>query len=123
MTQKPRVLIIDDDAANRELIDVLFCRENIIPLFAEDGTTGLKKAAEEIPDLILLDIFMPKEDGFDVLFRLKQNQNLRRIPIVIFTILEQEESRKKAMEMGAADYVTKPFDIKKTLDIVKKYLP
>lgn len=106
------VLVIDDDDANRLVLEILLRRENIRAISAPDGKTGLELARSRQPDLILLDVFMPEEDGFEILEQLKQDTATAKIPVVIFTILELDQSRKKAMTMGACDYITKPFDMK-----------
>jgi DNA-binding response OmpR family regulator len=106
------VLVIDDDDANRKVLEILLRRENIRAILAQDGKTGLELARSEQPDLIILDVFMPEEDGFEILEQLKQEILTTKIPVIIFTILEREQSRKKAMNMGACDYITKPFDMK-----------
>lgn len=106
------ILVIDDDEANRQVLEILLRRENIRAIPAPDGKSGLELARSRQPDLILLDVFMPEEDGFEILEQLKQEPATAKIPVVIFTILEQEQSRKKAVAMGACDYITKPFDMK-----------
>lgn len=123
-TQKSRtILVIDDDSANRLVLQMVLKRSGYTPVLAEDGSTGLSKARETRPDLILLDFFMPGEDGFDVLARLKDEDGLRDIPVIIFTILVREESERKALEMGAAAYVTKPFDVDEVVACIRRILP
>ncbi|OQX26005.1 MAG: hypothetical protein BWK80_12695 [Desulfobacteraceae bacterium IS3] len=111
------ILVIDDDEVNRQVLEILLRRESIRAIPAQDGKTGLELARSQQPDLILLDVFMPEEDGFEILEQLKQETLTTKIPVIIFTVLEREQSRKKAMNMGACDYITKPFDMK---DIVLK---
>jgi CheY-like chemotaxis protein len=89
---------------------------------AEDGQDGLRQAKEVQPDLILLDFFMPGEDGFEVLTQLKADAALKDIPVVIFTVLVREESERKALELGAAAYVTKPFDIDEVITCIQRIL-
>lgn len=119
----PKILVIDDDSANRLVLQMVLKRSGYTPVLAEDGGSGLSRAQEVLPDLILLDFFMPGEDGFDVLARLKSDPALKDIPVVIFTILVREESERKALEMGAAAYVTKPFDVEDVVTCIRRILP
>lgn len=116
------VLVIDDDDVNRQVLEILLRRENIRAMLAQDGKTGLELACSEPPDLILLDVFMPEEDGFEILAQLKQEPATAKIPVVIFTILEREQSRKKALNMGACDYITKPFDMKEIVIRIREII-
>jgi CheY-like chemotaxis protein len=117
------ILVIDDDFANRQVLQLVLKRNGYAAVLAEDGGEGLRKAKETLPDLILLDFFMPGEDGFEVLAQLKADPALRNIPVVIFTVLVREESERKALEMGAAAYVTKPFDIDEVITCIRRILP
>jgi CheY-like chemotaxis protein len=117
------ILVIDDDFANRQVLQLVLKRNGYAAVLAEDGGEGLRKAKETQPDLILLDFFMPGEDGFEVLAQLKADPALRNIPVVIFTVLVREESERKALEMGAAAYVTKPFDIDEVITCIRRILP
>jgi len=120
--KKPVVLVIDDDDANRQILERLLRKKSIESLMAEDGKSGLALAREKHPDLVLLDIFMPGEDGFNILAQFMEDSSLKEIPVIIFTLLEREESRKKALEMGARDYITKPFDMRDAVERIMKYL-
>jgi len=120
--KKPAVLVIDDNDANRQILERLLRKKSIESLMAEDGKSGLALAREKHPDLVLLDIFMPGEDGFNILAQFMEDSALKEIPVIIFTLLEREESRKKALEMGARDYITKPFDMRDAVERIMKYL-
>lgn len=103
------VLIVDDNSVNR------FCLRGLLgssyQIFeAVDGVDGVEKAIEIRPDLILLDILMPRLDGFDVATILKQNASTRHIPIIFISAVIDPESRDKAFHLGAADFITKPFN-------------
>ncbi|SLM32463.1 hypothetical protein MTBBW1_730016 [Desulfamplus magnetovallimortis] len=119
---QPTVLIIDDDEVNRIVLEKLFHRENIISSLAKNGREGMIMAKKIMPDIILLDIFMPDENGFKILANLKNDPDLEKIPVCIFSILEDEEKIKKAHQMGACAYITKPFDMKETVTRVKQIL-
>lgn len=120
--KQPVILVIDDDDVNRQVITIILKREGLTPVLAEDGKSGLDLARTASPDLILLDIFMPDEDGFEVLRNLKQEPDIKEIPVIIFTILERDKSRKKALELGACDYITKPFDMKEIVVHIRNFL-
>ena len=121
--RSPKILVIDDDFANRRVLRLVLTRNGYAALLAGDGYEGLRMAKEARPDLILLDFFMPGEDGFEVLAQLKADPELRGIPVVIFTVLVREESQRQALEMGAAAYVTKPFDIGEVITCIRRILP
>lgn len=116
------VLVIDDDEVNRKVLEMLFKKENIRAVLAEDGKMGLIMAKEYMPDIILLDIFMPGEDGFEVLRQLKNDPKLSTIPVCIFSILEDQKRINKAYDMGACGYITKPFDMNETVVRVKEII-
>lgn len=118
----PVVLVVDDDEANRKLLALLLRREGIVPLTAETGDRGLALVRERRPDLILLDVFLPGEDGFDILGRIKDDPGLADVPVVMFTVLGREKSRRRAMDMGACAYVTKPFDMIRTVALIRDIL-
>ena len=117
------ILVIDDDFANRRVLQLLLKRNGYVAVLAGDGCAGLRLARETQPDLVLLDFFMPGEDGFEVLAQLKADPALRDIPVVIFTVLVREESERQALELGAAAYVTKPFDIDEVITCIRRILP
>lgn len=117
--KSPIILVIDDDFANRKVLEMVLKRSGYSPILAEDGEDGLRQAKEAVPDLILLDLFMPGEDGFEVLTQFKQDLMLRKVPVVIFTVLVREESEQKALELGAAAYVTKPFDVDEVVTCIR----
>ncbi len=121
--RSPKILVIDDNAANRRVLQIVLERHGYTAALAEDGQDGLRRAKEVQPDLILLDFFMPGEDGFEVLTQLKADAALKDIPVVIFTVLVREESERKALELGAAAYVTKPFDIDEVITCIQRILP
>ena len=121
-TGGPVVLVIDDDAANRQLLTVLLRREGIAAICTETGAEGLARARTQLPDLILLDVFLPGEDGFELLAEIKADPDLDRVPVVMFTILGQENGRQRALELGACAYVVKPFDMNLTVTLIRRLL-
>jgi diguanylate cyclase (GGDEF)-like protein len=103
-----RILVIDDEKTNLLILHRILSPEYVI-FTAKSGSEGLKRAASERPDLILLDIIMPDISGFDVLKALKGDPDLKDIPIIIITGLDNEEDEEKGLLMGAVDYILKPF--------------
>jgi CheY-like chemotaxis protein len=108
MSQTPRtILLIEDDRFLRKAAEVRLRRSGYIVTTAGDGEEALARLQTESPDLILLDLIMPKLQGFEVLRRLKANEATRKIPVVVLTNLSQAADRARAMEEGAAGYYVK----------------
>jgi phosphoserine phosphatase RsbU/P len=103
------VFIVDDNKVNRKLLALILKKEGYALLEAEDGEEALEIAFREIPDLILLDIMMPKKDGYEVCVTLKGDRRTAHIPIIFLSAKSQTEDKIKGLDLGAADYVTKPF--------------
>jgi DNA-binding response OmpR family regulator len=103
-----RILVVDDEKHN---IDVL--NEILSPLYdvmiAKDGATAIKMARELLPDLILLDVVMPEASGFNVIATLKETDATKNIPVIFVTSLDDHKYEEKGLELGAVDYITKPF--------------
>src|SRR3989442_1126945 len=109
--QTPRILIVDDEA---DLVCVLrfgLEAEGFEVIEAGDGEEGLRRARDERPSLILLDLMLPKLDGYKVCRALKFDERYRSIPILILSARSGEEDRRLAMDMGADAFVTKPYDM------------
>jgi putative two-component system response regulator len=103
------ILVVDDNAHNVELLTAMMQTEGYEVVAAADGLKALAQVAASPPDLILLDIMMPKLDGYEVCRRLKQEASTRLIPIVLLTALAAEEARIRGIEAGADDLIAKPF--------------
>ncbi|MCK9607479.1 MAG: response regulator [Methylomonas sp.] len=104
------VLVIDDDPFNLKLFDALLKAKGYDTLTCERGKDALWLASERRPDIILLDIMMPEMDGFEVARRLKSSRETANIPLIMITSLEDNQSRLKALEMGAEEFLNKPID-------------
>ena len=103
------ILIIDDEVTNISVLNELL-QPHYNVLFAKDGKTGIKIASSTSrPDLILLDIIMPDMDGYQVIKLLKSDEYTSKIPVIFITAKGQEEDEAKGFELGAVDYITKPF--------------
>ena len=117
MEQGKTVLIVEDE---KNIVDILgfnLQREGYTTLEAYDGEDGLKKAQEEKPDLILLDVMLPKMNGFDVCRALRESHN--HVPVVILTAREEETDKVLGLEIGADDYITKPFSMRELVARVR----
>lgn len=107
---KSSVLIVDDNKINRQVLSQYLEQLGLDITTAEDGLEALKKLSEQSYDLILLDIIMPKMDGYEVLKFLKQGDLYHHIPVIVISALDDIESLVKAIELGAEDYLAKPFN-------------
>jgi len=107
---KPKILVVDDEMLNVELLDGMLSRDYTV-LKAYDGNEALLEVERSLPDLILLDIMMPGMNGYDVCKKIKTNEKVMHIPIVIVTALKEKADRIKALEAGADDFLSKPVDI------------
>ena len=123
--KKTKVLIIEDDAYIMEMYKIKFEFSDFEVISANDGAMGLKILEKKKPDIILLDIIMPKKDGFSVLKEIKSNPALEKIPVILLTNLGQRENIEKGLELGAASYIIKahftPSEVvKKVREVLEK---
>ncbi len=102
-----KILIIEDESALQKTLGEILSQQGYEVLSALNGEVGLKLAQSKKPDLILLDLILPKIHGFDVLKKIKDNPETREIPVIVLTNLESIEDIKKAMELGATTYLVK----------------
>ena len=108
-TQVLKVLIIEDEAQIREIIQDILDLEGFETLTADNGEVGVRLAQQCNPNLVFCDLVMPKLGGLDVLAALADDPMTDSIPVVMLTALSEEISGQKAIDMGARDYLTKPF--------------
>jgi DNA-binding response OmpR family regulator len=121
-TSLAKVLVVDDEADIVSTVQyrLEFCEFEVVT--ATNGKEGLEKAANEKPDIILLDISMPVMNGHEMLERLKNSPELKDIPVIMFTAFSDAKDVAKAVELGVADYVTKPFDFTDLVGKITKVL-
>lgn len=113
-----KILMVEDEKALQQMLGELFVSEGFEVAQAYDGEAGLNMARKENPNLILLDLRLPKKDGFEVLRELKADEKTKDIPVIVFTNLETAEDIDKALEAGATTYIVKAnYGLE---DIVKK---
>ncbi|MBF0531378.1 MAG: response regulator [Deltaproteobacteria bacterium] len=107
---KPTILVVDDEQDLRDLVQFNLERGGYAVLTSQDGLEALKLAKEKKPDLILLDLMLPGMDGKEVCRSLKQDESIRSIPVIMLTAKAEEIDRIIGFELGADDYITKPFN-------------
>jgi len=107
MEESKIILLVDDDLTLREMYEERLKAEGFNIIQATNGEEALQKAKETKPNIILLDIMMPKINGFDVLRELKSDAELQSIPVIILTALIQDVDRVQGKKLGAADYIVK----------------
>lgn len=122
MNAKQKVLIVDDEKDIVKLLEYNLKKEGFAAVSAFDGAQALEKAESEHPDLILLDVMLPEVDGLEVCKQLKKDPATRSIPVIMLTARSQETDKVIGLELGADDYVTKPFGVRELLARVKALL-
>ena len=117
-----KILIVDDEADIIEILQFVLETEGFQCFTAYDGETGLNLAREIHPDLIILDVMMPKINGYKISRLLKYDNKYKDIPILMITARSQEEDKIIGEETGADEYITKPFNVDYVVEKVKNYL-
>ncbi|SKB11995.1 Response Regulator Receiver Signal Transduction Histidine Kinase [Planktothrix sp. PCC 11201] len=116
------ILIIDDNGTNLKVLSQTLTSAGFQLAVATNGEEALEQVLEELPELILLDVKMPKIDGFETCIRLKANPKTKDIPIIFMTALSETIDKVKGLSLGAVDYITKPFDEQDVLARVRVHL-
>ncbi len=122
MNPKPTLLIVDDEERNIRLLKALLAPQNYNLREAINGEEALLRIAEELPDMVLLDVMMPKINGFEVCRCLKQDEKTKTIPVILVTALSEKQHRVQALEAGADDFISKPVDQTELVVRVKSLL-
>jgi DNA-binding response OmpR family regulator len=118
----PKVLIVEDETEIRDLLAHYLRKEGYSPILAPDGETAILKARKEKPDLVLLDILLPKADGLEVLRAIRSDDSIGRTPVVMLTAKGDETDRIVGLELGADDYIPKPFSPREVVARIKAIL-
>ncbi|MGI9586035.1 MAG: response regulator transcription factor [Acidimicrobiia bacterium] len=113
------VLVVDDEPMVREVVSAYLDREGFVTIEAEDGASALEAVESESPDLIVLDVMLPKLDGYSVLAELRKSTD---VPVILLTARTEEVDRVLGLELGADDYVVKPFSPRELLARVRSVL-
>jgi len=117
-----KVLIVEDNEDNRELVVKVLRNKGYEIVQAADGEEALEKAVAERPDLILLDISLPKLDGYEVAKRLKSMEEFQEIPIIAFTAHAMKGDREKVIVAGFEGYISKPINVRELPDQVRSFI-
>ena len=117
------ILIVEDDPKSLKLTRDLLQVSGYETIEATDGKQGVELAKAKKPDLILMDLMMPKMDGYTACSKIKADQATKVIPVIMLTAVGHEFNKKFAMEMGADGYITKPFTREELLDAISRFLP
>ncbi len=113
---KVTVLVIDDDPVILELLRVNFEIEGFDVICATDGEEGLRRAHDERPDVVISDIMMPRRDGLQLLSELKGDPQTEDLPVILLSAKAQKTEVQQGLDLGADDYITKPFDPLELID-------
>lgn len=122
MASKKTILVVDDEQDLLDLIEYNLKKESFDVLKAEDGLEGIEVAREHNPDLVLLDIMMPKMDGLEVVERMREDPKLKHIPIIFLTARGDEKTEVEGLDKGGDDYITKPISTTKLISRIKAVL-
>ncbi len=117
-----RILVIEDESNIQELIKYNLEKNGYKVVLSDNGTSGLNEALANVPDLILLDLMLPGLDGLEVCKRLRADKRTRRVPIFMLTARSEELDKVLGLELGADDYITKPFSIKELIARIRSAL-
>ena len=119
---KGRILVVDDEIYIVHILDFSLGMEGYEVLTALDGEQALEKARAEKPDLIVLDIMMPKLDGYETCKRLKADADTKDVPVILLSAKGRNVDQKVGFEVGADDYITKPFSPRKLVERINAIL-
>jgi two-component system alkaline phosphatase synthesis response regulator PhoP len=119
---KGRILVVDDEIYIVHILDFSLGMEGYEVLTALDGEQALEKARTEKPDLIVLDIMMPKLDGYETCKRLKADADTKDVPVILLSAKGRNVDQKVGFEVGADDYITKPFSTRKLVERINAIL-
>ena len=122
-TTQKKVVIVEDDDHISKVYEIKFAKEGIKTVIARDGEEGVIVITAEKPDMIILDLMVPKKDGFAVLEEIKKNPELANIPVIVLSNLGQKVDQERALALGANEYFVKVNQpIQEIIDKVKAYL-
>lgn len=117
-----RILVIEDNETNIYLMKFMLEKHNFEVIVAKDGSRGIEMAKQEKPDLIIMDIQLPKIDGYEATRRIRKVPELKNIPIIAVTSYAMVGDREKTLKAGCTDYIEKPINPESFINIVNKYI-
>ena len=121
-SEKPKILVVDDNSLNLQLVASTLAENGYEPVVTTSGVQALDFLQKETSELILLDVMMPKMDGFEVCRRIKSNDKLKALPVIFLTVKTEIEDLLRGFELGAVDYICKPFNVLELLARIKLHL-
>jgi len=117
-----KILLVEDNEMNRDVLARLLQKRGFTVIFAEDGEAAVTTALQEHPDLILMDISLPKMDGYEATQRLRQDPSMKEVTIIALTAHAMTSDRQRAIEAGCTDYETKPVEFARLLSKIELHL-
>ncbi|MFO7865008.1 MAG: response regulator [Salinivirgaceae bacterium] len=120
MAKQKTIMVVDDSSTSTFLMETFFEENGYNVIIAEDGHKALKKLEVSTPDAIFLDLMMPKMSGFDVLSGIKKMESAKEIPVIIISAKTEKEDIDQAKKLGAIEYMYKPIDIERALQLLHK---
>jgi DNA-binding response OmpR family regulator len=117
-----RVLVVEDEPNIVDSLSFLMKQAGFTVQVARDGDTALRVLESQVPDLILLDVMLPRRDGYDVCRAIRANPEWRGVKVIMLTAKGRELDRRKGLELGADDYITKPFSTREIVERVRSLL-
>jgi len=122
VAERKKILIVDDELGVRELLAETLRQRGYEVLTAQDGSEGLEQATQTLPNLILLDVMMPKMDGWEMLKRLRRNEKTRDILVIMLTARSETESLMRSEENKTLDYFIKPINLEELIAFIRRYI-
>ena len=119
---KKKILVIEDEETCIKLLDMVVNKDTYDVIVATNGEEGIRKAIEAKPDLIFLDIMLPKVNGFEVAKRLRQDETLKSSPIIVISARAGKEGAQKALDAGCQEFIAKPFKVGQIRDVIHRYI-
>ena len=121
--ENKKILIVEDDANLRNVLEEFFETEKMLVKTASDGESGLKSLRDFLPDVVLLDIILPKKDGYEIIKEIKSDEKIKDIPVILLTNLGGLNDIEKALALGATTYLVKgDYQVKEIVEKVKEVL-
>ncbi len=119
---RKRILVVDDEVYIVHILEFTLTMEGYDVVTAADGDEALRKVEEDRPDLVVLDIMMPRMDGYEVCRRLREEEETRDLPVILLSAKGRPIDRETGMEVGANDYIVKPFSPRRLLEKIRDLL-
>lgn len=120
--ERKRILVVDDEIYIVHILEFTLTMEGYEVLTAADGEEAMRRLEQDRPDLVVLDIMMPKLDGYEVLRRIRADEEFRQVPVILLSAKGRPIDRETGLEIGADDYIVKPFSPRRLLEKIQDLL-